>query len=205
MRNKLIGTICLALGIIVIVTTSTSFAYFAASVENDEDILGSTKEISVNLELEEIYKSEQLIPLEDSKITTAISHNCVDSKGYQVCSLYKITLTNAGEPLVLNGYITSSETTNYTTDHLKGQLFSTDLTTSISTVTTLTNTTGKQYFKIDETNLYSIEIQNTSTMYLVIWLTETGTYQNEDYDKDYVGRIAFESIGGGEVTSTFTA
>lgn len=205
MRNKLIGTICLALGIIVIVTTSTSFAYFAASVENNEDILGSTKEISVNLELEEIYKSEQLIPLEDSKITTAISHNCVDSKGYQVCSLYKITLTNAGEPLVLNGYITSSEATNYTTDHLKGQLFSTDLTTSISTVTTLTNTTGKQYFKIDETNLYSIEIQNTSTMYLVIWLTETGTYQNEDYDKDYVGRIAFESIGGGEVTSTFTA
>lgn len=205
MRNKLIGTICLTLGIIVIVTTSTSFAYFSSSVNGDGEIIGETTNFSVNLKLEEVYKSTQLIPIDDSIIPIAINNNCVDSKGYEVCSLYKITLTNAGDPTVLNGHITAEESTNYTTEHLKGQLFSNDLTTNLSTVTTLTNKIGKQYFKIDNTNLYSIEIQNTITVYLVIWLTETGTYQNEDYDKNFVGKIAFESIGGGQTSAKFSA
>lgn len=205
MKNKMVGTIGIILGIIVVITSSVTFAFFAVSLKNDSKILGTTKKISVNLAMEEIYKSERLIPLDDAKIITAINNNCVDSRGYDVCSLYKITLTNNGEPLVLNGYITSSETTNYTTDHLKGQLFSSNLTTVLSTVTTLTNTTGKQYFKIDETNLYSTEIHNTIIVYLAIWLTETGTYQDEDYDKNYFGKIAFESVGGGEVISTFSA
>lgn len=205
MRKKIIGTICLALGIIVIVTTGTSFAYFSASADSDEKIEGSTMTFSVDLEVEEVYKSNQLVPIADSIIPTAINNECIDSKGYEVCSLYKITLTNTGEPVVLNGYITAETGTNYTTDHLKGQLFSSNLATSISTVTTLTNQTGKQYFKIDETNLYSVETQKTNTLYLAIWLTETGDYQNDDYNKDFVGKIAFESIGGGQISAKFNA
>lgn len=204
MRNKLIGSLCLVMGIIVIVTTSTSFAYFSASVDGTGDISGETLNFSVNLKVEEIYKTEQLIPIDDSIIPIAINNNCVDSKGYDVCSLYKITLTNTENPIVLNGHITSVEGTSYTTDHLKGQLFSSNLTTSISTVTTLTNTSGKQYFKVDGTNLYSIEVQNTNTLYLAIWLTETGDYQDEDYNKNFVGKISFESIGGGQISATFT-
>jgi len=205
MRNKLIGTICLALGIIVIVSTSTSFAYFSASIDGEGEIKGETMKFSVDLDVEEIYKTDQLIPIDDSIIPIAINRNCVDSKGYNVCSLYKITLKNTGDPVILNGHITAGEGTNYTTDHLKGQLFSSNLTTSISTVTTLSNTTGKQYFKINETNLYSLEAENTNTLYLAIWLTETGDYQDEDYNKDFVGKISFESIGGGQISATFTA
>jgi len=205
MRNKLIGSICLVMGIIVIVTTSTSFAYFSASVDGTGNISGEIMKFSVDLELEEIHKTEQLIPISDSTIPIAINRNCVDSKGYAVCSLYKITLTNTGDPVVLNGHITAGEGTNYTTDHLKGQLFNSNLTTSISTVTKLSNTTGKQYFKVDDNNLYSVNVQNTSTFYLAIWLTETGDYQDDDYNKDFVGKISFEAIGGGQISATFTA
>lgn len=205
MRNKLIGSICLVLGIIVIVTTSTSFAYFSASADGTGELSGETIEFSVSLNVEEVHKSEQLIPIEDSKITTAVNNNCIDSKGYEVCSLYKITLTNTGEALILNGHITSTNATTYTTANLKGQLFNNNLTSSISTITTLTNTTGKQYFKIDNTNLYSINVQNTSVIYLAIWLTETGDYQNDDYNKDFAGKISFESIGGGQISANFSA
>ena len=205
MRDKLIGTICLTLGIIIIVTTGTSFAYFTTSVEGQGTITGTIMDFDVDLKVETIYEANQLIPLDDSLISTAVNNECVDSKGYQVCSLFKITLTNNGEPILLNGHITSTDETTYTTDHLKGQLFNEGLTSSISTVTTLTNTEGKQYFKIDDTNLYSTKVITTNIIYLAVWLKEIDGYQNADYDKDYIGKIAFESIDGQEISATFGA
>lgn len=213
MKDKIIGTICLVLGIIVIVSTGTSFAYFTASAEgNEKDITGTTINFDVDLTVEPIYSADQLVPLENELISDAVNNNCVDQSNfkYQVCSLYKITLTNNGDAQILNGHITSSEGTNYITDHLKGQLFNSDLTETISGVLTLTdneqiNTEDKRYFHIDDKNLYSTELTTTKTLYLAIWLTETHDYQDDDYDKDFVGKIAFESINGEMVSATFNA
>lgn len=206
MREKLIGTICLALGIIIFVTTGTSFAYFSVSAgDENTDITGTTINFDVDMKLETIHHSNQLIPLEDSLIGTAIKNNCVDNNGYQVCSLYKITLTNSGDAQVLNGYITSTDETTYTTDHLKCQLFNSNLTSSVSGVTSLIKTEDRQYFKLNDTSLYATEVTNNNVIYLAIWLTETHTFQNEDYSKKFYGNITFESILGGEISAKFNA
>lgn len=209
MRNKIIGTICLALGIIIIVSTSTSFAFFTATTDGTGDnITGTIANFDINLELEELYTTNKLVPLEDDLITTAVNNNCIDKHGYKVCALYKITLTNSGDPQILNGYITTSEETTYITDHLKAQLFSSDLTRTISNPLTITdneeiNTEEKRYFHIDETNLYSIDVTNNETLYLALWLTETNTQQDEDYDKKYFGKVAFESTTGDIISASF--
>lgn len=211
MREKIIGTICLVLGIIVIVSTGTSFAYFSANVNNTgDDISGSSVDFDVDLLVEETYRAEQLIPLEDNLILKAVNNNCRDYRGYQVCALYKITLTNNGEPQILNAYVEASEGTNYITDHLKGQLFSDDLKNKVSNVLTLTDTDNtelesRRYFYIDDINLYSTEINNSNVLYLALWLTETGTYQDDDYNKEYYGNITFESINGSKIFAEFSA
>lgn len=213
MRDKIIGTVCLVLGIIIIVSTGTSFAYFSATVEGSgDDITGTTMNFDVDLKVEATYTADQLVPLEDNLISAAVNNKCVDTSkyNYQVCSLFKITLTNNGDPQILNGHITAAEGTNYITDHLKGQLFNSDLTETVSGVLTLTdpeeiNLEEKRYFKIDDTNLFTTEITNENILYLAIWLTETHDYQNDDYNKDFIGNIAFESISGEKVTSTFTS
>lgn len=211
MRDKIIGTVCLVLGIIVIVSTGTSFAYFTAATNSSgDDITGTTMNFDVDLSLEETYTATELVPLEDNLILTAVNNNCKDSYGYEVCSLYKITLINNGDPQILNAHITAQEGTTYITENLKGQLINSDLTVAISNPLILTdenetNTEDRRYFRIDETNLYATEITTTETMYLAIWLTETHDYQNDDYSKDYLGSIAFESISGEKVVATFNS
>lgn len=208
MRSKIIGTICLVLGIVIIVSTGTSFAYFTVTVSsNGEEITGATESFDVDLSIDTVYKATQLIPLDDTKITSAItktSDKCIDNKGYQVCSLYTITLTNNGEAQILNGYITT-ESTTYTSNHLKCQLFDTDYNSVSDEVVISTNTTDKVYFKKD-TNNVATEINNTDvTYYLVVWLSEAGTTQNEDINKTFTGKVAFESLYGSEISATFTS
>lgn len=212
MRDKIIGTICLILGIVVIVSTGTSFAYFTVSTNTSGDeISGTTAKFDIDLGIEEIYGASQLVPLEDTLIVEAVNNNCVDKSkyAYQVCSLYKITLTNNGDAQILNGYITAEQGTNYITNHLKGQLFNNTLTETISGILTLTdegttNTEDKKYFKIDETNLFTTKVLSKETLYLAVWLTETHDFQNEDYSKTFNGKIAFEGLGGGNISAKFS-
>lgn len=207
MREKLIGTICLVLGIAVIVTTGTSFAYFTAIADSNNSITGNVEDFGVTLSLEDMYVADSLIPLEDNKILSAVNNTpnkCKDNRGYDVCSLYKVTLTNEGEAQVLNGFI-KTKTTSYITDNLKCQLISSDLTQSVGEILTLSRTPNeKNYFRVDNTNLVSTAINNTPvTYYLAIWLSETHDFQDDDYNKDFTGSIAFESVYGQTITAEF--
>ena len=96
MEKKIFGSICLVLGIAIIVSTGASFAYFSASASSEGNISGTTVNFGINLNLTTIHQSINMIPLQDTLVATAISgtNKCVDTKGYEVCSLYKITLTN---------------------------------------------------------------------------------------------------------------
>lgn len=204
MRCKIIGTIGLVLGIIIIVSTGTTFAYFSATASSGEGVIeGTTKEFNVELESRTILKAQQLVPLEDKKILSAVNSQCIDLKGYEVCSLYELTLTNTGEAKVLNGYISTTNIT-YITNNLRCQLFDSDYN-AVSDIITLSSNSDKFYFKSGE-NLISAAVNNEPIVYyLAIWLTETGDYQDDDYAKEFSGKVYFESLNGGKVYADFTA
>lgn len=207
MKSKLIGTICFVLGIIIFVSSGTTFAYFSATANNTgDDISGNTMSFDVSLTPTTIKKATQLIPLEDNLITTAITKNsnkCIDKKGYEVCTLYELRLSNSGDPQILNGFI-QTKTATYTTDNLKCQLFDSNYN-PVSDIMTLSRGTDKTYFK-KGSNYVTTDIEyNDVTYYLAIWLHETNQNQSEDYGKTFSGTIAFESINGNQIAAEFTS
>lgn len=208
MENKIIGTVCLVLGIIIIVSTGTSFAYFSATASSTgDDITGTTANFEVKLNSAVVYKATELVPLSDDLIDEAItksSNKCIDSKGYDVCSLYSLTLTNSGDAQILNGYISTISTT-YTTDNLKCQLFNSSYN-PVSDIITISRTTNeKKYFKSGNNNI-ATEVNNRDvTYYLAIWLHETNELQNEDYAKTFAGEVVFESLYGDKISASFSS
>lgn len=208
MRSKIIGTICLILGIVIIVSSGTTFAFYAVTAStNGDDITGQTLNFDVRLNSSILYKATQLVPLSDSLIGEAITkttNKCIDNKGYEVCSLYSLTLTNNGDAQVLNGYISTTNTT-YTTDNLMCQLFDSNYN-PVSDVVTLSRVASeKKYFQKNNTRI-ATEVNNRDvTYYLAIWLHETGELQNSDYSKSFSGKVIFESLYGDQIFADFSS
>ena len=205
MDKKIFGSICLVLGIAIIVSTGTSFAYFNASTSNEGNISGTTINFGVNLNLTTIHQSTNMIPLQDTLVATAISgtNKCVDTKGYEVCSLYKITLTNDGDPFVLNGYLKTSSTT-YTTGNLKYQIYDTNYNAISDVMVPSLTANEKVYFTKDSNMVTTSMNHNDTEYYLVMWITETNTLQNADYSKSYTGLVGFETLSDERIEATFT-
>ena len=57
MEKKIFGSICLVLGIAIIVSTGASFAYFSASASSEGNISGTTVNFGINLNLTTIHQS----------------------------------------------------------------------------------------------------------------------------------------------------
>ena len=205
MEKKIFGSICLVLGIAIIVSTGASFAYFSASTSSEGNISGTTVNFGVNLNLTTIHQSTNMIPLQDTLVATAISgtNKCIDTKGYEVCSLYKITLTNSGDPFVLNGSLKTSSTT-YTTGNLKYQIYDINYN-AISDVTAPSLTANEKVYFTKDSNMVTTSMNHNDTeYYLVMWITETNTLQNADYSKSYTGLVGFETLSGERIEATFT-
>lgn len=206
MNKKIFGSICFVLGIAIIISTGTTFAYFNSSANSDGTISGSTLNFAVDLSLSKEHVSNNMIPISDSLIKTAISgsNKCIDNNGYEVCSLYKITLTNNGDPFVLNGYIKTNSTT-YTTGNLKYQIYDTNFN-PLSDALTLSLTSGdKIYFSKGNDILTTSINHNIVEYYLVMWITETNSLQSADYSKKYNGVVGFETVSGNKIETVFNA
>lgn len=192
MKSKLLFSI---LGVIAIsaFTFGVTYAYYTASSETSFNG-GVSGGLTSVLNLSSIYTATELVPLSDDNVVNAISktsNKCVDKNGYEVCSLYRIILTNSSDSENLYGYVRTSSS-SYTTDNLVYQIFdsSYNALTDIMTISNVTDTTV--YFKKNTVN-YSITSNGNVEFYLVIWLHDTGDFQNEDYSKTFAGYVGFES------------
>lgn len=193
MKDKLLFSI---LGVVAIscITFGATYAYYASSVS--DTITGEARGgLTTTLTLDTTYKASKLVPLQDSLVKTAISkdnNKCIDASNYEVCSLYKITLTNTSSSETLYGYIRTN-TSTYTTDNLKYQIFDSSYN-ALTDVITLSKTADTTvYFEKSSSN-YSVTSTGTTTFYLAIWLTDTGENQSADYSKTFSGYIGFESV-----------
>lgn len=122
MENKngsgiLLGVVSVATLIVAII--GATFAYFSASANSANDAVNLTAyEFDVKVtSVERVYPTTEalattggLIPLNPTTTVGSTTNllyalnsaatKCVDSKGYQVCALYKATLTNGGSQAV---------------------------------------------------------------------------------------------------------
>ncbi len=193
MKDKLIFSILCVLAISSL-TFGATFAYYVSSTSGT--ITGEAEGgLSTTLTLDTVYKASRLVPLDDSLVMTAVSkdtNKCIDRSNYEVCSLYEITLLNTGNSEILYGYIRTN-TSTYTTDNLKYQIFDSSYN-NLTDVITLSQTTDTTvYFQKNLSN-YTLTSTGTTTYYLAIWLTDTGLEQSDDYSKTFSGYIGFESV-----------
>ena len=209
MKEKLLFSI-LGVVAIMVLTFGTTYAYLIASAEESFSGEGQNG-VNTTLSLEKTYHATKLVPLNDSLVRTAISkttNKCIDKSGYEVCSLYKITLQNTGDSENLYGYIRTGAST-YTTSNLKYQFFDSNYN-ALTDVMTLSKTVDETiYFEKNKTN-YQVSILGSKIYYLAIWLTDTGEEQSADYSKDFSGYVGFElveffGLENGKIEAGFTA
>lgn len=194
MKNKIYISV-MAVLIISALTFGATYAYYVS--QDTKTFTGEIeKGIVSTLNLTTTKSSTNLVPLQDSKIKTAItksSNKCIDKNNYEVCSLYTITLTNTNASENLYGYV-KTNTTTYTTTNLKYQIFDSSYN-AITDVMTISKTANYLvYFKKGTTQV-SITSTGTKTYYLAIWLSDTNSDQSSDYSKTFNGAIGFELVG----------
>lgn len=203
MKQKLFSSVCLVLAIVIVVTTSTTFAYLAASAQDTTTVSGNAAKFSVSLALTTIHKSTNMVPLKDSLVVTAMKNTdkCIDKSGYEVCSLYKLTLSNTGNSFDITGYLKTSSTT-YTTGNLKYQIYDTSYNAVTDVLTPSLTANQKVYFKKGSNNISTTINSTNIEYYLVMWITETNTMQTADYSRTYSGVVGFEAVSGDRIEAS---
>ena len=192
--------------LLITIVTGGTYAFFnGRATSGNNDLSGRSYEYDVTATLTPV-RTGGLVPTMDNLIGTSVTGNnkCVDKRGYSLCSLYQITLTNSGETQTLNGYLQTESSTTYTTDHLKYQLYNSSYTDITSALAISHTANTKNYFKLNNNNI-NISLANGSTViyYLVIWLSDINDNQLEDVDKQFVGSVIFESSNGTTIASQF--
>lgn len=209
--NNLVLSITFVL-LLIITVSGSSFAYFSASVSSNQNaITGKSDTFKVDLSVTTI-KGGNLIPVKDNLISSTLNSGyiCEDARGYSLCNLYRIRLTNMGDAQTLIGYIKTSSST-YETNHLKYQLFtlSNNTYTAVSDMSVVNHTVNAiNYFTLGSNINFSLIDGNTtnqvSDYYLAIWISDPNVNQLEDQDKTYDGIITFISPGGETISTSFT-
>ncbi len=197
---SIIAVLCL-----IAVVTGVTVSYFLAQVQNNNTIGGSAYNFDVSVSVKAIKTSSALVPVDDDTIERAVADaegKCVSKEGYDICSLYEVTLTNNGDLELLTGYLETVNST-YTTSNLKYQLLN-DSKEKVSDASSINNdSNSKNTFQKGSSSANISLAKGSSKYYLVIWLTNTQSDQKEDQGKVFTGRLVFESINGPKISSSF--
>lgn len=215
MNEKLQKTFIIALVICGLVFTAIggTFAYLSVgAATNNTTIGGSTYNFSVSLDATAI-KSSELIPVVDNLVPQSLNstHVCEDTRGYGLCTLYRIRFTNSGLAQTMTGSMKTLSST-YTTSNLKYQLYtlSGSTYTALSDAATINNTTNAtNSFQSSGSNI-TVSLTDgsssatTKDIYLVIWISDPGSNQLDDQNKSFTGQLSFSSTAGDTITADFT-
>ena len=237
-RGIFLGVVSVATLIVAII--GATFAWFSASVGSGENDVNLTAyQFDADLTVERVFPtaenaSKKIIPFVPDKVLREGQENetnnmnyalneatnkCVDSSGYLVCSLYKITVTNNGSDAIeLDGSVTTMETGTGTTltanGDLKAQIISYaegkyTYTHNLSKALALPNTvsgSGKLIMDPATLTVGATPGANTAELYVLVWLNDTTENQSTMMGASYKGQFIFSAVGmgaGNELTGTF--
>ena len=115
-RGIFYGVIGIATLVVAIV--GATFAYFTATMSNNNAITGNMATIQFGLNVTKVTHVDEtkggMIPMSNSMVEAAVldtgtgngAQTCVDDNGNAVCQVYKIVVTNTGTAsLFLDGYV----------------------------------------------------------------------------------------------------
>ena len=235
-RGIFLGVVSVATLIVAII--GATFAWFSASVGSGENDVNLTAyQFDADLTVERVFPtaenaSKKIIPFVPDKVLREGQENetnnmnyalneatnkCVDSRGYLVCSLYKITVTNNGSDAIeLDGSVTTMETGTTLTANgdLKAQIISYadgkyTYTHNLSKALALPNTvsgSGKLIMDPATLTVGATPGANTAELYVLVWLNDTTENQSSMMGASYKGQFIFSAVGmgaGNELTGTF--
>lgn len=240
-RGIFLGVVSVATLIVAII--GATFAWFSASVGSGENDVNLTAyQFDAKLTVERVFPtaenaSKKIIPFVPDKVLreglenetnnmnyalNEATNKCVDSSGYLVCSLYKITVTNNGSDAIeLDGTVTTIETTpteKGTTltanGDLKAQIISYadgkyTYTHNLSKALALPNTasgSGKLIMDPATLTVGATPGANTAELYVLVWLNDTTENQSSMMGASYKGQFIFSAVGmgaGNQLTGTF--
>ena len=240
-RGIFLGVVSVATLIVAII--GATFAWFSASVGSGENDVNLTAyQFDAKLTVERVFPtaenaSKKIIPFVPDKVLregqgdqtnnmnyalNEATNKCVDSSGYLVCSLYKITVTNNGsDSIELDGTVTTIETTpteKGTTltanGDLKAQIISYadgkyTYTHNLSKALALPNTvsgSGKLIMDPATLTVGATPGANTAELYVLVWLNDTTENQSTMMGASYKGQFIFSAVGmgaGNQLTGTF--
>lgn len=240
-RGIFLGVVSVATLIVAII--GATFAWFSASVGSGENDVNLTAyQFDADLTVERVFPtaenaSKKIIPFVPDKVLREGQENetnnmnyalneatnkCVDSSGYLVCSLYKITVTNNGSDAIeLDGTVTTIETTpteKGTTltanGDLKAQIISYaegkyTYTHNLSKALALPNTasgSGKLIMNPATLTVGATPGANTAELYVLVWLNDSTENQSTMMGASYKGQFIFSAVGmgtGNQLTGTF--
>ena len=240
-RGIFLGVVSVATLIVAII--GATFAWFSASVGSGKNDVNLTAyQFDAELTVDRVFPtaenaSKKIIPFVPDKVLNEGLENetnnmnyalneatdkCVDSSGYLVCSLYKITVTNNGSDAIeLDGTVTTMETTPTETGttmtangDLKAQIISYaegkyTYTHNLSKALALPNTVGGSGKLIMDKATLTVGATsgaNTAELYVLVWLNDTTENQSTMMGASYKGQFIFSAVGmgaGNQLTGTF--
>ena len=239
-RGIFLGVVSVATLIVAII--GATFAWFSASVNSGENDVNLTAyQFDADLTVKRVFPtdenaSKKIIPFVPNKVLreglenetnnmnyalNEAANKCVDSSGYLVCSLYKITVTNNGSDAIeLDGTVTTIETTKTETGTtltangaLKAQIISYadgkyTYTHDLSKALALPNTgeSGKLIMDPATLTVGATPGANTAELYVLVWLNDTTENQSTMMGASYKGQFIFSAVGmgaGNQLTGTF--
>lgn len=238
-RGIFLGVVSVATLIVAII--GATFAWFSASVSSGENDVNLTAyQFDAELTVDRVFPtaenaSKKIIPFVPNKVLREGLENetnnmnyalneatkkCVDSSGYLVCSLYKITVTNNGSDAIeLDGTVTTIETTPTETGltangDLKAQIISYadgkytythDLNKALALPNTVSGS-GKLIMDPATLTVGATPGANTAELYVLVWLNDSTENQSSMMGASYKGQFIFSAVGmgaGNQLTGTF--
>lgn len=167
-----------------------------------------------------------LLPVTDTEINTAVAGavqtpagqtepqgepvSCIDAKGNAACQVYKIEVTNSGNaPVSLVGKLEITPAGDAELKNLKwakSDSATSGFTGAYAATTVVEPAQTAVTDLLDPaagSGTVTLDAGDSKTMYIVLWISETGEAQDEDDHGSFTGVVSFNSSGTG-VTSTFS-
>lgn len=191
---------------LIVAIVGATFAYFSLQASDENTVKGNAAKVGLSLEVRKVSvdASGDLVPLDELLLDKAIAGDtatenqmCVDKNGNTVCQVYEVKVTNEGSAATaVNGSLTLSAET---ITNLKWQIM-TDQSTPVTDTGQFKTTDDTELAKND-----TVEANpGTKTYYIMIWIDEIESPQNDSDTGAFTGVVSFTSADGSGVTGTFS-